>query len=248
VSAGAWGAAGRSPVAEQPAPEPSGRTPLAELLHALNQPLTGLECSLEVTLAAPRTNEHYQKILHDGLALTERMRLLVEALREVAEVAEKGGAAAGEQPPQPGMNTDALQAEVRGAWCEAAEDLGRVAEMKQVRIALNLQGAAPRTLRRGAPAGRSAWVQGIFRLLDAIVALAAGGSVVRVEVESEAAPDGGGFRVQWQALTEQNRAALSRPELGLLVARARLEHRGAAWERVRSGRSERLTVRLPRAR
>ncbi len=29
------------------------RSPLAHLLHALNQPLTGLECSLELAVAGP---------------------------------------------------------------------------------------------------------------------------------------------------------------------------------------------------
>ena len=38
------------------APAKTGkRSPLGQLLHALNQPLTGLQCSMEVALAVPRT-------------------------------------------------------------------------------------------------------------------------------------------------------------------------------------------------
>ena len=62
------------------------RGPLAQLLHALNQPLTGLQCSMEVALASPRTVEQYAQGLREGLELTERMRALVEAIREVADV------------------------------------------------------------------------------------------------------------------------------------------------------------------
>ncbi len=65
--------------------KPGVRSPLAELLHALNQPLTGLQCSMEVALAGPRTNEEYVQGLREGLVLTGRMRVLVEAIREVMD-------------------------------------------------------------------------------------------------------------------------------------------------------------------
>jgi len=66
----------------------ANRSPLAQLLHALNQPLTGLQCSMEVALGRPRTNEEYVQGLRQGLELTGRMRALVQAIREVAEVEE----------------------------------------------------------------------------------------------------------------------------------------------------------------
>jgi hypothetical protein len=55
------------------------------LLHALNQPLTGLQCSMEVALASPRPIEYHVPRLREGLDLTERMRSLVDAIREVAD-------------------------------------------------------------------------------------------------------------------------------------------------------------------
>ena len=64
---------------------PEGRSLLAHLIHALNQPLTGLQCSMEVALASPRQTEQYLNTLREGLTLTSRMRILVESIREVAD-------------------------------------------------------------------------------------------------------------------------------------------------------------------
>lgn len=212
------------------------RGPLAELLHALNQPLTGLQCSLEVTLAASRTGEHYQKTLRDGLALTERMRLLVEALREVADCNESTSSA-GSRTLDREMNAARLQAEVWEAWREAAESLTPVADMKRVTISLKGTRGCDHHVQ-------SAFGEGIFRLLDAVVTLAACGTAV--EVENDVSTDACGFCVQWQGQVdaEKNYVPLSRPEIGLLVARARLEQLGAEWERRRTQDGEVITVRL----
>jgi signal transduction histidine kinase len=64
---------------------PHGRNLLAHLLHALNQPLTGLQCSLELAAASPQRREEYVRTLREGLELTGRMRILVEAIRELAD-------------------------------------------------------------------------------------------------------------------------------------------------------------------
>src|SRR5258708_31834452 len=58
---------------------------MAYLLHALNQPLTGLQCSLELSLVGPRTPEQYIGAMRDGLELTARMRILVETIRELVD-------------------------------------------------------------------------------------------------------------------------------------------------------------------
>src|SRR5262249_4305269 len=60
----------------------------AQLLHALNQPVTGLQCSLELALAGPRTERRYVDCIEGGLELTERMRHLVMAIRELVDVEE----------------------------------------------------------------------------------------------------------------------------------------------------------------
>ena len=61
------------------------QNPLFHLLHALNQPLTGLQCSLELASARRHAAEEYARTLQDALELTARMRVLVEALREIAD-------------------------------------------------------------------------------------------------------------------------------------------------------------------
>lgn len=244
-------AMGHSPAAEHWLREQRiGRSALNELLHALNQPLTGLQCSLEVTLAAARTSEHYRKTLRDGLALTERMRLLVEGLREVAESIEERSAAGGGKPGRE-MDAAGLRAEAWGSWreaiCDAVEELAPVAEMKQLTMALNLPQESVCPSRGRSQRMRSACEQGIFRMLDAIVGLAASGSVMHVKAEP--ANEGGWFRVQWQrragAEGEKDQGALSRPELGLLVARARMEQFGAEWRRQRTADGEVVSVQLP---
>src|SRR5579863_8922683 len=64
----------------------ASRSPLQHLLHALNQPLTGLHCSLELALVGQRTPEQYVDAMREGLELTERMGVLVAAIREVVDL------------------------------------------------------------------------------------------------------------------------------------------------------------------
>ena len=59
---------------------------LPELLHALNQPLTSLRCSLELTLLQPRDSEEYRRRLRESLKLTEDITVLTNGIRELLEV------------------------------------------------------------------------------------------------------------------------------------------------------------------
>ena len=80
---------------------------LPELLHALNQPLTSLRCSLELTLLQPRDSEEYRKRLRESLKLTEDITVLAGGIRELIEV---------EQPvsrPQPVRLDRILQSSIR---------------------------------------------------------------------------------------------------------------------------------------
>jgi len=232
MSAGASGAAQPAAVVRPSDDEDEARerkarrSPLAQLLHALNQPLTGLQCSLEVTLAATRTNEHYVKTLREGLALTERMRMLVEALREVVETGETGGGA------MPGID----ERELCAALQEAVEELRPVAGQKNVQISPH----TPQGLSASAHSPQTGGPGGVFLLVESALALAAPGTVMRIHAGSAGNYV---FRVQWE--TEKVEAALSRPELGLLVAQAQLEQRGLEWERRKDGRSEVVTIRWP---
>jgi signal transduction histidine kinase len=207
-----------------PVPKAEARSsPLAQLLHALNQPLTGLQCSMEVALASPRTAEQYVRGLREGLELTERMRALVEAIREVAEVEER-------------RNEEPEATELKTVLREVVDDLGPVAEVMSVRITLDCSAAA-----LAVRAGRRRLATVVFRLLESVLSLAARGSALRIETGG--APDEAWVRIRWHA--GRPRAEFSRPELGLLVAQAGWERAGAEWERERTENRETVTVRLP---
>ena len=210
--------------AELAGPKMAGRSPLARLLHALNQPLTGLQCSMEVALATPRTTEQYARGLREALELTERMRALVGAIREVTEMDEEN------------KNNAWERIEVKTVLREAVDDLAPVAEMKNVRVALDCcQTASPPV-----GTGRLGLGTAAFRLLESILSLAARGSVLRIETGG--APGEAWIRVRWQA--GHAASAFSRPELGLLVAQAGWERAGAIWERERSEKLETVNIRL----
>jgi signal transduction histidine kinase len=203
------------------------RSAMGQLLHALNQPLTGLQCSMEVALASPRTAEQYARGLREGLALTERMRALVEAMREVADIEEE----------KTGKQDVKQTTEVISLLREAVQDLAPVAEVKNVRMALDLPPAFSFAVR----AGRAQMASAILRLVDSTLSLAARGTELHIEAES--GTDEVWIRMWWQA--EGLHSAFSRPELGLLIVQARLEQSGAEWQRAQTEARETLTIRLP---
>jgi len=203
------------------------RSPLAQLLHALNQPLTGLQCSMEVALASPRSPEQYVQGLREGLGLTERMRALVEAIREVVDGEEE-------------KNEEREAADLETVLREVLDDLEPVAGEKAVRITLDCCTDFPMLVR----AGRRGLSSLVFRTLESAQSLADRGSGLVIQTGGVAAADGAAVvRVCWHAGTQS--AEFSRPELGLLVAQAGWERAGAKWERERTGNLETVTVRLP---
>jgi hypothetical protein len=215
----------------------SARSPLAQLLHALNQPLTGLQCSMEVALASPRTPEQYVHRLREGLELTERMRLLVEAIREVVDIEETS-------ENEITKNGELQMAELQALLREVADDLVPVAEVKSVRIVLDR--SAGSSAQSGLPQTKSPQIRGrqklngtIFRMLDSAISLAARGTELQIEAGER------WFRVRWHG--GRGASVFSRPELGLLVTQAGLERTGAVWERERTEEFETVTVRLPNA-
>ena len=212
---------------------PARQTPLAQLLHALNQPLTGLQCSMEVALAAPRTAEQYVLGLRQGLELTERMRALVAAIREVVNSEALVG------------DEQLVRLEIAALdhlLAEAVEDFAPVAEMKGVRIGLDRSslniGVASLVAVKLSEAQMATI---LFRLLDSILSVAARGTWLRIATES--LPDWVCMQFEWQAQEAWNEASVA--GLGLLVAQARLEGAGAEWTREGKQDRETLMVRLP---
>jgi len=163
------------PVAMAGGERTEARSPLAQLLHALNQPLTGLQCSMEVALASPRTVEQYVQGLREGLQLTERMRALVEAMREVTDF----------EPEKETEETTELISLLR----ETVRDLEPVAQTKDVRLSLDsASGSSSSSLLSSSLSvrvGRARLAVLLFRLLDAALSLAERGTALRIDAGSE---------------------------------------------------------------
>jgi hypothetical protein len=208
--------------------KPGMQSPLAQLLHALNQPLTGLQCAMEVALAGPRTNEQYVQGLREGLEMTGRMRALVGAIREVAD---------GKEGKSEGPETADFTTVLR----KALDELWPVAEVNGVRMTLACSSDLSLLVR----AGRRRLSSLVFRTLESALSLAERGSGLRIEMGSgaDAGEEGVWIRVCWNASSRT--AEFSRPKLGLLVAQAGWERVDAKWERERMGNLETVTVRLP---
>jgi hypothetical protein len=213
-----------------PGETPEDRSPLAHLLHALNQPLTGLQCSLELAVAAPRPTEQYIRTLHEGLELTGRMRILVEAIRELADLEPSNpGSGAQEEELKP-LRFDEL---VRAT----ATDLLPVAASKSVHVLL--VSATPLMVY----GDRRNLATLMFRFLESALSLACEGSELRIV----AAPALGHAHlvVSWNQDSLPEHSPFSRQELGLLIAQAGWKRAGAKCIRSRAETTETCTVRFP---
>ena len=204
---------------------PKGRSPLAHLLHALNQPLTGLQCSLELALVTPRRREEYVRILQEGLQLAGRMRILVEGIRELAD-----------QPNHPAAHDSFAFGQLLK---ETVESLAPVAESKSVR--LSARNLVPLAMR-GDPRSMATL---LFRLLDAALSLTRTGSELIVEMV--APPAQACLVVTWTEGPLPENSPFSRPELGLLIAQSGFERAGAQWTLTRDDGTVTCSVRLPPA-
>jgi signal transduction histidine kinase len=194
------------------------------LLHALNQPLTGLQCSLELAMAGPRRAEQYVTTLRDGLTLAARMRVLVEAMRGLSECQQ-------EAPPvgEPVL----LDALLR----ETLDDLRPVCESRNVLLSFSCDVRLP---VRSAPAQAG---ELLFRLLESALSLSRAGSCF--SVTAARVGDKAALTVSWQPGPPPEFSPFSRPELGLLIAQAGWERAGAECVNSQSGGTPACTLRLP---
>jgi len=206
---------------------PKDRSPFAHLLHALNQPLTGLQCSLELAAAGPRRPEQYSRTIRESLELTLRMRVLVEALRELADLEhtdlDRGQAFALDQ-----------------LLGETAEELQPVAETLHVKLATRYD--TPLSVQ----ADRRALAALTFRFLESVLSLAGEGT--ELLIAATRGEGQGALTVCWIDGPPPEHSPFSRPELGLLIAQAGWERAGAQWERQRAAGGQSCTIRLPLAR
>jgi signal transduction histidine kinase len=208
-------------------PGAEGPSPMAFLLHALNQPLTGLQCCLELSLVGTRTPEQYIGAMRDGLELTARMRVLVEAIRELADA------------EQPGVDESEVVS-LHALLEQTTNELQPIAESKNA--AIHFYGDGPLLVR----AERERLPVLMFRFLEAALSLAAWGSAVRITAAS--GQEQACISVGWLDHTDvPDPSPLSGPELGLLIAQAGWKRAGAEWARERSGNTQTVRIRLPLA-
>jgi hypothetical protein len=198
------------------------RSPLAHLLHALKQPLTGLQCSLELAAAGPQSPKRYAQVLDESLELTARMRALVHAIGDLMEIQQRGIAA------DEAVNFDALLREVASDWI-------RVAETRGLRLLIGCESGL--CVQTEWSFCRS-W---LVRLLDSVLSLAHQNSAICVRASRDATQIL--LTLSWEE--KEPPQPLSGPELGLLIAQSGCERMGARWERSSEGGRQVLIVRLP---
>jgi hypothetical protein len=207
---------------------PGNRTLLAHLLHALNQPLTGLQCSMEIALSGRRQPEQYISTLREGLELTARMRILVAAMREVDDFPQDGD-----------ILKNCHRFLLDGLLRETATELHPVAEARTIQL---LTASHPALILL---ADRRLLAALLFRLLESALSLAREGTELRVAATQEAGR--AVLAVSWTDGPRPEHSPFSRPELGLLIAQAGWQRSGAEWERRSTSEGQICTVRLPLA-
>ena len=205
--------------------EPLKQTALAHLLHALNQPLTGLQCSLELAAAAPRSSEQYVRTLCEGLALTARMRILVEALRELAHSSQTAQAISD-------LHLDAV-------LLDCVDQLHPVAEDKRVRFQIAIAALLP------IHADRACVATILLRTLGSAVSLCREASDLQIEATAEG--DHASVGISWIPGPAPECSPFSRLELGLMIAQAAWESSGGHWADVRHENRHTCTLQFPLA-
>jgi hypothetical protein len=185
---------------------PEGRSVMAHLLHALNQPVTGLQCSLELAAAGPSTAEQCLGTLREALELTARIRTLVEAVRELENLESADSEEIAE------FSLDALLQD------EIAE-LEPVAETKGVRFRTEINpGLRVFADRRGSASL-------LFRLLESALSLCQENSDLHLSAAIQ--NDRACLTFSWTPGPPPRHSPFSRPELGLLLAQTGWQKAGA---------------------
>jgi signal transduction histidine kinase len=200
-----------------------GRTTLEHLLHALNQPLTGLQCSLELALSSPKRADQYMQTLRDGLALTARMRDLVAAIRELVDMQQS------ERAEAEALFLDDLLK-------ETVAELLPVAESRQV--SLQLEASTHLSVREE----RHRLKILTFRLLESAMSLTRKGGNLQVSVRGDSRD--AVLKLSWNPCAPPENSPFSRSELGLLIAQAGWEQLGGKWTQSRTEQRQNCSIRF----
>lgn len=209
---------------------------LAEIFHALAQPLTTLRCRLELGLRTPRSPEEYRTCLADSLDQAERTVRLILQFRNLAEIIDCGHA---------------------GETCRfdeslkiASEEIGALAEVRQIQIYVQ---PAPAVVVSG---NGQCVSQMLFHLLQfsldsapaesellARTERSRGALIFTVESKLEAATKAPDSELQARAEESGNQNPMR--TLGLTVAEHILESLGGSLERDLLGDCQVLRATLP---
>lgn len=219
------GREGRSEaIGRGPATSRERRSPLAFLLHALNQPLTGLQCSLEVAVAQARAPEEYLRTIGEGIELTNRMRALVDAMREVLEM--RGSTTPCSRPFA-----------LRSVLVELVDELSPVAESRSLQLTIECESGLSVVYDEQFFRGL------IFRLIDTLLVRARANSEIDIKVRQFEGKIQ--LEIHWDEESPEADSTLSRAELDFLLVEAGCERLGGRWERGGCGERSRGTMTFP---
>jgi hypothetical protein len=181
-------------------------------------------------VAGPRPSEQYVRVLREGLELTARMRMLVEALRELVDMEQM------KRTEQTGPG-EAQACSLDRLLRETGEELRPVADARKVRVVTTYDAALTLPVE-------GKWLASlVFRFLESALSLAREASEFRITVTR--GPTRILLAVSWIDGPLPEHSPFSGPELGLLIAQAGWERAGAEWDRKRTGNGQTCTVALP---
>jgi len=207
---------------------------LADLFHALSQPLTTLQCCLAGSLQKPQSTPRYRRDLQTALQQARSVVFLTAAIRElvVCEVSL--------EPP----HKSDLSACVR----EVVDDLLPVAKSAGLQLSLTCRGSCHVKLE----AGRLR--QGVFYVIESALNHSRPGSEIGICVTQEGSESGLTIRIP--VLLRKNRR-VSRKSVGIVsdlrqrltlaVARHTFESAAGSFRIRRGSRQTTLIIRLPRS-
>jgi signal transduction histidine kinase len=218
--------------------ESERRQLVAELFHALSQPLTALRCSLEMALSGRFSPGPSQENLHLALEHAEQIARLATGIRELVETDGPGGAS--------------VIVNLESSLGEAVVDLVPVAESAGIQLRLHAPDpcpvlAEPRRLR-----------QALFYLVESALAAAGPGESVDVEagerdrqamvlltISRSRTPATGA--VPWPGTAGEEKDRDLGRRLGLAIASRTFEAAGGSLYAEEDERCWRLRLRLPLA-
>lgn len=209
---------------------------LADLFHALNQPLTTMRCSLELALHQPRSLEQYREEVRGALERAEQVIRLVAGIRQLVEAEDPGD--------------DRRVPILESALREVVADLAPLAELLQVRLLVRCD--SPGQVRFEAHRLR----QALFLLLEFALSSSPCGAAVEIHLAESAQECVLTVTTIPIGIAAEETAAEDEPEwkakeleqrLGLATARRMFETAGGHFGAEENGEPRRLEIRLPRA-